>query len=284
MKANVEELKKKLIYVKINNNNINLEYFPDFFIVGPQRTGTSWLYKNLDQHPQIFMSKPKELFFFNKLRSKDDLRYRSDELSWYLDFFMPERFGQKMLKKKKKFRKIYLPKVRGEATASYSTLDPEIIKEITILNPNIKIILLIRNPIDRAWSHAKKELSQKQGRALESITDDEFKDFFNQSYQLKCARYTDNIDTWSEFLSEGNIFIGFFDDMKNNPEQLLFNVFSFLGVEDDQKFISSLAYEKVNSTEASHIPRKYKLYLEELLKPELEKLEKRFGQFGLSSI
>jgi len=133
-------------------------------------------------------------------------------------------------------------------------------------------------------SHAKKELSEKQGRTLDRITDTEFKEFFNQSYQLKCARYADNIDTWSEFLSEGNIFVDFFDDIKSNPERLLLNVFSFLGVEDDQKFISSLAYEKVNSTEASHIPRKYKLYLEELLKPELEKLEKRFGQFGLSSI
>jgi len=280
----MEELRKKLRYVKIKDNDINLEYFPDFFIVGPQRTGTSWLYRNLDEHPQIFMSKPKELFFFNKLRSKDHPRYRSDELSWYLDFFTPQRFYRKMLKRQKRFGKIYLPNVRGEATASYSTLHPGIIEEITILNPKIKIIMIIRNPIDRAWSHAKKELSEKQGRTLDRITDTEFKEFFNQSYQLKCARYADNIDTWSEFLSEGNIFVDFFDDIKSNPERLLLNVFSFLGVEDDQKFISSLAYEKVNSTEASHIPRKYKLYLEELLKPELEKLEKRFGQFGLSSI
>ncbi len=277
MKANVEELKKRLLYIKISDNNINLEYFPDFFIVGPQRTGTSWLYRNLDLHPQIFMSKPKELYFFNKLRSKDHPRYHSDELSWYLDFFTPQRFNRKMLKKQKRHGEIYSTMVRGEATASYSTLHPDIIKEITILNPNIKIIILIRNPVDRAWSHAKKELSEKQGRPLASIADDEFKSFFNLPYQLKCACYNDNIDTWRGFLSEGNTFIGFFDDIQKNPEKLLSDVFSFLGVENDTKYIGTLASERINSTEPTHIPLQYKQYLEELLKPELEKLEKRFG-------
>jgi len=185
MKTDIEELKKKLKYVKISNNNINLKYFPDFLIVGPQRTGTSWLYRNLNEHPQIFTSKPKELFFFNKLRSQDHPRFQSDKLSWYLEFFKPHRFYKKMLKKQKKYGEKYSKYVRGEATASYSTLHPDIIEEITILNPDIKIIILIRNPIERAWSHAKKELSQKQGRALADLSDAEFKKFFNHSYQLK---------------------------------------------------------------------------------------------------
>jgi len=78
-------------------------------------------------------------------------------------------------------------------------------------------------------------------------------------------------------LSEGNIFIGYFDDIKRNPEQLLCSVFSFLGVESDVKYVCCLAYETFNTTEASNIPSNYKIYLEELLKPELEKLKKRFG-------
>ena len=44
---------------------------PDFLIIGPQRTGTTWLHAHLRFHPQIFLSEPKELYFFSSLEQRD---------------------------------------------------------------------------------------------------------------------------------------------------------------------------------------------------------------------
>jgi len=60
----------KLKYVKVSKKNISLKNFPDFFVLGPPRTGTTWLYENLKQHPEIYMSAPKEVFYFHSLQMK----------------------------------------------------------------------------------------------------------------------------------------------------------------------------------------------------------------------
>ncbi len=53
---------------------------------------------------------------------------------------------------------MYRPLVRGEATASYATLRGDVIRQIMLLNPGVKAILMVRDPVDRVWSHARKEL------------------------------------------------------------------------------------------------------------------------------
>src|SRR5512147_848625 len=73
-------------YVKVSGD-ANLRYFPDFLIIGPQRTGTTWLHAHLRFHPQIFLSEPKELYFFSSLERRDSKRFVSDQLAWYLRFF-----------------------------------------------------------------------------------------------------------------------------------------------------------------------------------------------------
>ena len=59
-----ESIRRQLRHVRVSDPAVRLERFPDFFIVGPQRTGTTWLHAHLRFHPQIFLAEPKELFFF----------------------------------------------------------------------------------------------------------------------------------------------------------------------------------------------------------------------------
>ena len=68
---------------KLSDPNSNLNIFPDFLIVGPQRTGTTWLAHNIKNHPQIIFSQPKELFFFDLLSKSDHPLYTSNDLTWY---------------------------------------------------------------------------------------------------------------------------------------------------------------------------------------------------------
>ena len=160
-----------LKHIKVSEKNIDLSHYPDFLIVGPQRTGSSWLYKNLMHHPELFLSKKKELHFFNLLNKPNHPMFKTREISTYLENFYdtPRSYISKNINSIAHYRQLYLPKLRGEATASYAAMEEELVAEVVALNPNIKVILTIRNPIERAWSHAKKDLVMR--RKLKSIED-----------------------------------------------------------------------------------------------------------------
>ena len=99
-------------------------------IVGPLRTGSTWLYKNLEKHPEIFFSDQKEIHYFYTLTYPDDPLYISDDLSWYMSFFYDTSvtFSNKTQKALNKYKERYEPKVRGEGSATYAILKTEIIK------------------------------------------------------------------------------------------------------------------------------------------------------------
>lgn len=275
-----EGIRTKLHWVRVSDPAaVSPEDFPDFLIVGPQRTGTTWLHAHLRFHPQIFLSEPKELFFFSSLKTPDAPRFKSNELSWYLRFFHDPlwRAAAKTGLCLWRYGELYRPLVRGEATATYAALDRDVIEDITALNPDVRVILMIRNPIDRAWSHAKKDLVRNRGRRLEDVGEGEFVEFFTSEYQRRCARYVENHDNWAALLKPGHLLVGLFDDIARRPAQLLLEVMSFLGVRSERRYIARDVAEAVNPTGASEIPDRYRRFLQELLAPDLEALKQRFA-------
>jgi hypothetical protein len=269
---------RALHYVNVSDG-VDLRFFPDFLIVGPQRTGTTWLHAHLRYHPEIMLSEPKELFFFSSLKAPDSPRFRSNELSIYLRFFHepPWRVALRNAISLWRYRQRYRPRVRGEATASYAALDRDVIEDIALLKPDIKVILMIRNPIDRAWSHAKKDLVRNRDRKFSDVSAAEFEQFFRDPYQRQCARYVENIDNWSAALQPGHLLVGLFDDIDTRPEALLLEVMRFLGVTADRRYVSTAVRARVNPTEASRIPEPYRRLLDELLRDDVHQLRDRLG-------
>jgi Sulfotransferase domain len=258
---------------------VELRRFPDFLIAGPQRTGTTWLHAQLRFHPQIFLSEPKELFFFSRLQDHASPKFQSDDLVWYLRFFR-DPLWRYLLKTGIclwKYRQLYRPIVRGEATASYAALDRDVIAEIAALKPGIKVVLMIRNPIDRAWSHAKKDLVRNHKRRVDEVSPEEFERFFVDPYQLRCAHYAENYDAWCAGVGAENVFVGRFDDVASRPEELLLDVMRFLAVRAERSYIPSDVRAVVNPAGAAAIPERYRRFLEELLAPDLKRLRERFG-------
>lgn len=263
----------RLRYVRAASGT-DLSDFPDFLIVGPQRTGTTWLHANLREHPEVLLSEPKEIFFFSRLQTPDHSSFESAELGWYLKFFR-EPLWRRVLKTVhclRRYGRWYRPKVKGEATASYATLPPDVIDEVVLLRPEIKIILSVRDPIDRAWSHAKKDLARKHSLRIDQVDEGELMRFFKDEYQLRCAQYARNFENWSTRLQPGHLFVARFDDIPNRPTELLLDVMTFLGVTRDIRFVGRQAKRAVNPTTAEGIPEKYRAVLENLLGPEREKL------------
>ena len=116
---------------------------PDFIIYGVSRSGTTSLYQYLSQHPNIEPSVVKELRFFDM--------YFDRGINWYRMNF-PSKW-QKFVFTKLKHKKF----ITGEASGAYLQ-NPHTPKRIHNLNPNMKLILLLRNPVDRAFSHYKRKI------------------------------------------------------------------------------------------------------------------------------
>ena len=272
------DVREKLRWVKVSED-VDLSRFPDFMIIGPQRTGTTWLHAHLRFHPQVMLSEPKELYFFSSLKTRHPNRFVSDELAHYLRFFRDPLWlrAAKTGWSLWKYRQVYHPIVRGEATASYAALDPDVIADITALNPDLRAILMIRNPVERAWSHAKKDLVRNRKRNFADVSDEEFCAFFRDPYQLRCGHYLDQYENWSAQLRPGHLFVGSFDDIATRPEELMLDVMRFLGVRAERGYIDPSVRSPVNPTEATRIPPQHRRFLEDLFADDLAKLKARFG-------
>ena len=273
-----EAVRRRLRYVKVTGDE-DLSRFPDFLIIGPQRTGTTWLHAHLRFHPQIFLSEPKELFFFSSLETRDPKRFVSDQLSWYLRFFRDPlwRRAAKAAICLRRHGERYRPIVRGEATASYAAMAPAVIDDIVALKPDVRAILMVRHPIERAWSHAKKDLVRNRKRRFEDVGVDEFRAFFADPYQRRCAQYAEMAEAWSSRLRPGHLFIGIFDQIATRPEAMLVELMRFLGVRAERRYIDPDAKNPVNPTAATRIPAEHRQYLQDLFGDDIRKARERFG-------
>lgn len=243
--------------------------FPDFFCIGPQRTGSTWLHANLVRHPEILMHRDKETFFFSTIGNTSSPRYRYPDLSAYLVSFK-DSFAELLLKNYHALRRCgepYRPRIVGESTASYCVLQPHVLEDIRTLNPNIKIIMLLRDPVDRAWSHANKDLVRDTGKAA---TDDQYLEFFSRPDQLARADYQAIIERWKGFLKPGYMLLAPSSRIESDPAGLVSEVLGFLGASNKHAASARHLISRQNSTAGAAIPSRLRQELETVLGHRIE--------------
>jgi hypothetical protein len=278
---------------------------PDFLGVGAPRTGTTWLHSNLRRHPEIWMVPVKEVHYFDKrhLRRSKNRYYRSHlrkrlpryrrlktyrkaigrgdsgflrNLSWDTHFFLPRRDNDW-------YRGVFRPgpgQIAGEITPAYSTLEAGVVEEIQGINPDMKIIYLLRNPIERSWSSALMSLTKRGGRPVESVTDEELMKHFQRTSHTLRSDYLRTLDNWEGVFGPERVFVGFLDEIQNDPRELLLRVYGFLGVDDDDAYIPAGVSSKVNTSpkQRAAIPERFQSHLARMYLPQLEELSDRFGE------
>lgn len=183
--------------------------FPDFLCVGAQKAGTTWLHANLSKHPDIFLPEMKELHYFNS-------GYKKYSLREYSNYFIEKGY-----------------RLAGDMTPAYSALDEEDIVYIHKLMPENRIILLLRNPIDRAWSAAKMHLTIMQDNNFEEVTEQMFIDHFRSEHSLRRGDYVEIYKKYARSFGEDRIFVGFQEEIESEPENLLARLFDFLGISNE---------------------------------------------------
>jgi len=210
---------------------------PNFFIVGASKSGTSSLYYYLKQHPKIFMTVPKEPYFFELEGEKCDFRGPGDEKR-------REGYITNIKEYLKLFRNVSDEIAIGEASTTY--LDsPKAPIRIHKYIPDAKIIIILRNPADRAYAsflHLRREGDEKIENFLQVLKKESERISQNWDYiwHYKSRQFTYNkLKRYFEIFNKNKIKIYLYEEWKNDNLKVLRDVFKFLGVEDN--FIPDLS-------------------------------------------
>ncbi len=188
---------------------------PRFLGIGATRAGTSWVAAQLSHHPQIRMGRKEIHFFDRKLgapAASGSARDQIDRLR-YLARFVPARGGGR---------------IRGEFTPAYAVLEPEVIRRIAEWMPDVRLIFMMRDPIERAWSQARNGFPRWRGKALESVSRDELISYFESDPVRRRSDYAGCLRVWLEHFPPGQFFFGFLEEMREQPEDLIRDLFGFL--------------------------------------------------------
>lgn len=272
--------------------------FPDFLIIGAQKAGTTWLFKNLESHPEIWLPPEKELHFFdlppampmygllfaplktarawtwNRMQ-RDWRKVRSGEGSawWYWRYyFLPRCWWW--------YESLFSPKsgqICGEATPRYAILSERQIQKIMKKLPQLKIIYLLRDPIQRMWSDVAMHHSQRFGEnGLPNASDESVLHFLNNPKNLAHSKYAENLARWGKYVPKDQLFVAYHDDILENPKLLIKDALEFLEVDPALLPPDDLLKRRINSNDYPPMPEGIRKMLSKQLVGDLETLSKKF--------
>ena len=209
---------------------------PNFLCIGAPRSGTTWLYQCLLEHPEAFVPAQKEISFF----IQSGIRSTLDEgLAWYRSLFDFPNDGR--------------IKAWGELSPRYYFYEdtPELIKE-TI--PDVRIIYLLRHPIEMLYSlymyHVKMYSLCIDARQYG------FSDYLNHHLVEPLGFFAKYLKNYYEHFPKERVMVRFYEDLKKDPAQNFSVICSFLGI--DNTFKPVIAKESVNT---AIIPKSFTLCL-----------------------
>src|SRR5213592_4877312 len=214
-------------------NGFTGEACTDFLCVGAQKAGTSWLYRQLEPHPDFWMPPVKELHYLDNLnrtkrhqppRSKDerdacflesikDLSMRS-----HIDL---DSYGRLFCHKG--------PLLSGDSSPAYSTLTDEIIERVVDHFPNLKVVFLARDPVERAWSQLSMGVRLGMIRPFDATNPEEVVCNLLNPGVLVRSHPSKTVARWKRYVSPEQFRVYFFDDLKEKPTELRRSILLFLG-------------------------------------------------------
>lgn len=219
-----------------------LKVKPSFLIVGAQKAGTTSLYNYLSQHPQILPNKSwKEIHYF------DDPEHYQRGMGWYLSFFPNKLKAANCLTFEATPEYLYLPHV------------PKLIKQDL---GDVKIIILLREPVSRAYSAWRmyKSFANFSNPDFKSMSDQRsFTDAILQEMQgevvaggyphsyIDRGKYVYQINNYLNYFDRGHVLVLNFDDLQHDLDGVLSKVCDFLEIAAfNSEVVQTLKTQKFN--------------------------------------
>jgi hypothetical protein len=240
---------------------------PDFVGIGGHRCGSSWLWKNMRRHPKIWTPSSKELHFFDrKLQHKSAItrNYASGARMYYRRFFAKSAAG--------------LGLVRGEFTPAYSTLNNQDVAFIKQVIPESRFLFIMRDPIERAWSHLRKDIPDALAVSDSAEREKAIKLFLDSESFKSRMDYARTLEIWFRHFKNDQFLLLFFETAVEAPLSTLKSVWRFVGVDPDDAVVDlNEISEKVNSRSYQNMDRWLEDYLRTEYQPMVDRLRTKFG-------
>ncbi|MBR0683801.1 sulfotransferase [Roseomonas eburnea] len=218
--------------------------FPDFLCIGAQKAGTTWLDANLRRHPRIWMPWIKELQYFNHVhipahrawtgrhrwshgeKAARRLMRRAGDAAFDMaalhritsiatEPVSDEWYGRI-------FAHAGEDQICGEVTPEYSLLPPEGIEHVRRLNPRMKIIFLMRDPVERCWSQIRMLASRDAALDVRRLA--------VQDEMVARSDYRSILTRWEGVFGCAQIFTADFVEVAEAPARLIERICEFLGL------------------------------------------------------
>ncbi len=281
---------------------MNKKSYPNFLCIGAQKAGTTWLFINLLQHPEIWLPPIKEIHYLSRLDQgklagfkrlmvkgwrqklyhtfkRDITNFSYRNLVWDFKYY----FG---LRSDRWYESIFEPgrnKISGDITPAYSKMDGRAVAHAYSIMPQAKIIFIMRDPIERAWSHVKmsfdkkRDLYKKSGGNFDDIDNSVLTQHFNKKEVVLRGNYLRTIRIWESHYPLEQIFYAFNEDIARRPRELLLEIYRFIGVTAEDSYIPKQVERKVTAGSGYKIPLAVNKYLAEFYYDQIEQLAKRFS-------
>ncbi|MEO7060125.1 MAG: sulfotransferase [Lapillicoccus sp.] len=173
---------------------------PNFLYIGPDKAGSSWLHEALIVHPEVYLSPAKDLYYFD--------RYYSRGHDWYGAQFKDAGSRHTVV---------------GEICQDYLA-SPEAATRIAETLPDVKLMVTVRDPVDRAfssWLYARRFgiMSTSFAESLRTVPE-----------LLDHSRYGEQLRRYRELFPAEQVHVAVFDDLGKDPQIFLDDVTAFLGI------------------------------------------------------
>jgi hypothetical protein len=262
---------------------------PDFTCIGPTKTGTTWLFGMLSKHPEVWLPPFKEIRYLNegnvvpahslmrllfsshwhfkimrrnlvrnfrglaRLRTWKPARF---ENPWW---FFRYCFGRRSYDWYSGLFPAEAGLLSGDISPNYYEIPTEKIEELSRFNPSIKILMLLRNPVERVWSLASMVMLKDQHRSIGEVRPKEFIAYFDRVY-ARWTPYREAIRRWTSHFQD--VFVGRYDHLDKNPQDFFRQVTDFLEIAPD-RVPQSYLQRRVNLGLGEPLPEELQRYLED---------------------
>lgn len=206
---------------------------PSFLIIGAQKSGTTWLLETLKRHEKVYVA-PAEVHFFN------DEKNFGKGIQWYSNFFKEAHSG----------------KLIGEKTPDYFSLtrtgDQLIPKLLHEYLPEVKLIVMLRSPVERAISAVKHHI--RVGRinprySLDYIFN-ERQDLLDEYNILNYSKYDEILEVYLKYFNKDQIHISFYEEISSRPKRVVNSITQFLNLQYDETILID---DRVNAFKMSRL-------------------------------
>jgi hypothetical protein len=262
----------------------------NFIGIGAHKSGTSWIFERLREIDHFELPPVKEIHYFDRKYKQNKFHFTKrfpslksyfesikicvlnfNRINWFYSWYFKsysDSWYVSLFKSKK---------IQGEITPAYSILSVEEIRRLKkVANPE-KILFIIRNPIERAWSHYQY-LVQRGKKFDKKNLVKEIKSFMLSDEQRKRSNYIEIINKYRNFFQDEDIYILFYDSILNEPEALIENMMSVFGIKKIN--LMNCNFRDVNnSSKKLRIPIEISKLVNELYKKDISVLSEKIGSY-----